>query len=270
MKNALRTIVPRFVWESLRQARIARRVKNFPRRVVEHDYGGNRLKVLLADRLAEGWYDHDWGKLHEIEVLAQGKLRTGATVFDLGAHQGVVALMLAKRVGRSGRVVAVEGMQHNADVARQNADLNDASEIIVRHAVIGDQVGQVRFFDGLNGSVARDGVGHLVDALTIDSLAEEYGPPDVLFVDIEGFELHALRGATSTLEHGCDWFVEVHLGAGLEQYGGSAAEVLAYFPQQRYERYVWRLDTEDEPQLLDDHDSPPTERFALVALSRSG
>lgn len=265
-KDFIRAIVPKSLWERLRQARIARGVQHYARRVVEHTYAGHRFKVLIADGLGEGWYDKDWDDLEEINLLATGKLRPGATVFDLGAHQGVVAMIMSRIVGPSGRVIAVEGMKHNCDVAEENLRLNNITNVTVHHAVIAEQDGKVRFFDGLNGSVSREGVGQIVDAITIDSLSRKYGPPNVVFVDIEGFEAQALKGAAETLQSMVDWFVEVHVGCGLEAYGGSIDEILYRFDTRKYESFVWNLNTQQKPQVLEFSSDVLLRRFALVAL----
>jgi FkbM family methyltransferase len=268
IKQVLRSIIPKPLWERLRQARIARGVQQYPRRIVEHTYAGHRFKVLLADGLGEGWYDKDWDDLEEINLLVTGKLRPGATVFDLGAHQGVVAMIMSRIVGPSGRVIAVEGMKHNCDVADENLRLNKITNVTVHHAVIAEQDGTIRFFDGLNGSVSREGVGQMVEAITIDTLTQKYGSPDVVFVDIEGFEDHALKGATMALQSTADWFVEVHVGCGLEEYGGSIDQVLARFGSRNYDRFVWNLNTEQKPQLLEASSEVLLSRFALIALLR--
>lgn len=268
IKNVLRAIIPKSLWERIRQKRIARGVQQYPRRVVEHTYAGHRFKVLLADGIGEGWYDKDWADLDEVGLLATGRLRAGATVFDLGAHQGVVAMIMSRIVGPTGRVIAVEGMRHNCDVAEENVRLNKITNVSVHHAVIAEQDGQIRFFDGLNGSVSREGVGQMVDAITIDSLAQKYGPPDVVFVDIEGFEVKALTGAAATLRTTADWFVEVHVGCGLEEYGGSIDQVLGRFDAKKYDRFVWNLDTKQKPKSLEASSEVLLSRFALVSLHR--
>jgi len=269
VKSLLRRVLPRPLWERLRQARIARQAKGFDRRVVNHVYGGEPLAVLLADTISVGWYDHDWAPLAEIELLRKGRLAAGATVFDLGAHQGVVALLLARAVGPAGRVVAVEGMAHNCEVAGENRRLNAADNVVVRHAVVADKPGTVRFFEGLNGAVALHGIGRDVEAVTIDHLADQYGAPSVVFVDVEGFEVRALHGAIRTLATPCDWFIEVHVDAGLESYGGSAAQVLEFFPESDFERWAWRLDSHEQPRRYVPGDRVVNARFALVALYRA-
>lgn len=268
MKSILRKVVPRNLWEAVRQAKILQNVRRFPRRMVTRRFGTDEFKIVIADRLSEAWYDRDWQSLAEIEILAQNRLRDGALVFDLGAHQGVVAMMLARHVGATGRVIAVEGMAHNCEVAKENAKLNGYENIDVVHAVVTDDCGTARFFNGLNGSVTRDGVGQDLKAVSIDALSETHGMPDVVFVDIEGYELNALRGAPQTLRRNCDWFVEVHVNCGLERYGGTAGKVLSFFPEDRFHRYAWKLDSGECPRALRINDPVTSDRFALVAIAK--
>ena len=176
---------------------------NFTPYTAEHTYAGVGLKVRIADTLAQGWYDHDWGPLPEIDLLRQGALHPGARVLDLGAHQGVVAMILAHHVGPSGQVVAVEALPHNARMAEVNRDLNGFGQIRVEAAAVSDQPGELEISTGLNGQVrnAATDIGTTrVPAVTVDGLAERHGPPGVLFIDVEGYECHALRGAARTLE----------------------------------------------------------------------
>jgi FkbM family methyltransferase len=268
IKNFVRSITPSFLWEYLRSLRIRRGIGRFTRQVAVHSFCGQTLKVLIADVVGQGWYDQDWARLNEVELLAQGRLRSGAIVFDLGAHQGVVAMVMAKIVGESGRIIAVEGMKHNCDVAIENLILNSIENVIVRHAVVSDTQGQIRFFEGLNGSVACVGAGKMVDAVTIDSLAACYGDPDVVFIDIEGFEEKALKGASETLKKATDWFIEVHVDCGLETYGGSVQRVLDHFATENYERYIWNLDCDQKPQGFTSNSPVLKRRFALVAIHR--
>ena len=89
----------------LRVFRIRASVSRFRARDVVHSYGGVALLIHLSDPLAAGWYDRDCPELTEIALLKEGKLRPAARVFNLGAHQAVVALQLASVVGATGEVV---------------------------------------------------------------------------------------------------------------------------------------------------------------------
>src|SRR5882757_8002399 len=99
--------LPAPVWTRLRLLRHQYSMRTFKPRKVVHKYGNRELTIHITDPLSGGWYDHDWPEPAEISLLRQHQLRAGATVFDLGAHTGVVALMLADAVGPSGKVVAL-------------------------------------------------------------------------------------------------------------------------------------------------------------------
>jgi FkbM family methyltransferase len=144
----------------------------------------------------------------------------------------VVALILARLVGPDGHVVAVEAEPHNALVARANMAANDARNVTVLHAAGAAREGVVLFTEGLNGTVAARGAAGSVEvpAVTVDALADRFGPPDVVLVDVEGHEGHVLDGATRTIAAGAtDFFVELHDTAALAAAGSTAAEVLAHF-----------------------------------------
>lgn len=100
--------------------------------------------MRLEDPLAEGWYDHDWDQPIELRGILESGLKPGSTVFDVGAHQCVVALMLASRVGSNGLVVAIEGEPHNARVGRLNVARNPGLRVDVVHAAIAARRGAAR------------------------------------------------------------------------------------------------------------------------------
>jgi 16S rRNA G1207 methylase RsmC len=98
---------------------------NFDRRVVRHRYIGANLAVEIADPTGAGWYDYDWVDFEpRLDLLRRYGLRPGARVFDLGAHQGVVGLVLGHHVGAGGQVVLIEPDPHNFAQCRRNAELN--------------------------------------------------------------------------------------------------------------------------------------------------
>jgi FkbM family methyltransferase len=254
----------------LKSWRFRRQIARYGRRVVTHTYGSAPLSVLLADPIGASWYDHDWAELPEFALLREGRLRAGARVFDIGAHQGVVGLMLAREVGPSGVVVGVEPSAHNFAVAQRNCELNRPLPLTLVHAAASDRSGLLTFEQGFDPQV-DDGRRGLMKfqarAVTVDELAAEHGPPDVLFIDVEGFECQVLRGAGSVLRARPDCFIEAHVGHGLEKFG-SVAELLSFFPSKRYERFVrgWAMPTF---RTLTDDDSLVAEPFVLVALAKS-
>src|SRR2546423_12640881 len=104
MAPSLRTIVrralPHSIYRRYRKRRIASLIAGYDAHEVTHEYGGHRLRVHLADPLAQGWYDRDWEEWKIISFLRdRGALAAGAAVVDIGAHQAIVALMFARATG---------------------------------------------------------------------------------------------------------------------------------------------------------------------------
>jgi FkbM family methyltransferase len=201
--------------------------------IVNHTYASFPLSLYIADSMAAKWYDRDWPMPKELAVLSERKLKPGAFVLDAGAHQGLIAMLLARTVGIKGKVIAVEASPKNVEIARKNCVLNGISNIEVLHAAVGDKSGTLRFTPAINGQVAgnKEWASVEVPAVTVDALAERYGIPDVLFVDVEGYESHVLKGSRRSLEAGPDCFVEVHVGCGLERFGGTVERLMSCFPK---------------------------------------
>jgi FkbM family methyltransferase len=240
MKQLIKAIVPQALWTQMRMLRLNYRRVSYRRRRVRHTYGGHELELELIDPMGADWYDHDWPELPEIAFLKHQRLQRGARVFDIGAHQCVVAMMLAKTVGPEGAVVAVEANPDNCAAGERNRTLNGIENLRILHAAGAARSGPVIFNRGPNGQV-DDGSGAWgrmeVQGVSVDDLAAVHGVPDLLFIDVEGFECALLQGARKTLASGPDCFVEAHVGVGLETYGGSVEQILSLFPAG-YEFFV--------------------------------
>lgn len=269
LKRIARQIVPAPLWQRLRRRQQRKHVRTFRRRTVEHTYAGVPLRVQIADEMSAGWYDNDWPSHTTIDFLDERGVLADATVFDCGAHQGVVALVLAARCGPGGQVIAVEATAHNVEVARQNLSLNPQIEagVEVVQAAVSASDGHVMFDDLLNGQISRGG-GVRVDAISLPTMVERYGLPGLILLDIEGAEASVLGSATSLIhgERRAAWCIEVHGGHGLEAMGGTAAGVIDCFPRDLYDLH-WTPEDHGAPcRPLPEGDAPPAGRFHLVAL----
>jgi FkbM family methyltransferase len=254
-----------------RKQRVARLAASFKNRQVQHMYGLHSLTVELRDGLAEAWYDHDWSDPPEFRLLRQAGLKPGALVFDCGAHHAVVAVMLAREVAPGGSVVAVEAEPRNVSAARANVALNAAAVTVVHAALAADE-GHISFAEGLNGHAEKQTRAGMISvpATTLDALSCTYGVPAVVYLDIEGFEYEALRGAERLVEdHHPSLLIEVHAGAGLEAHGGvTAEEVWSRLEQAGYDLHAAPVDIAGRPQVYGRARSNPdilTMRHHLVA-----
>lgn len=266
LKRVARALLPHSFYRLIRRRKLARLVNGFPARQHVGTYGGHQLRLVFEDPLAEAWYASDWAKMPEVEVLREhGFLHAGARVFDLGAHQAIVALVFAREVGEAGTVIAVEAEPHNARVAETNRQLNGADNLTVLEAAVADHDGTIAFAPGLNGHIdEKTDIGNVrVEAITIDTLRDRYGNPDIVFLDIEGYEGSALAGAQATLASGAAFFVEVHVDLLVR---ATPPDIVSYFGG----RSLYLAESRpigSEPENFRPYDGTiPEERFFLLAL----
>jgi FkbM family methyltransferase len=243
LKSAAKSVLPAAVTNRIRVAAYRWTVRRFRPYQVRRSWAGHQFDLWISDPTSESWYGRDEPAVApEFLFLAQHRLRAGATVFDCGAHQCVIAMVLAKFAGPTGKVIAVEASALNYETALRNIRLNQAGNVTVVHAAVSDTLDGIEFNVRGNGQV-DDGTGAwgkvAVPGVTVDELARRHGPPDVLFVDVEGFESKVLRGGMDTLSrYRPDCFVEMHVGWGLEKFGGSVKSITDLLEELGYDLWM--------------------------------
>ena len=260
-------VLPRPILRRYQIRKAERNVAAFPSRIVHHSYHGIPLSVWIGDRTGENWYDMDWPDtvLPEFEYLrGTDVLTTGATVFEVGAHHGVIAMMMASLIGETGTVVAVEPAQLSLAALAHNLVLNHLPQIVIVPAAASATDTDL-FFDKYGAAVSPDRVGaERVPAVTVDQLSDTYGVPDLLWIDVEGHEEHVLAGAVETLAARPFCCVEVHVGSLLERQKGTIQGVLDRLGDG-YDFFVNESPNSREHELVPLGELPD-ERFSLVAV----
>lgn len=263
--------LPRPVVDVLRMMKYRMDLATFPKRVASHRYGRHDLHMNIHDRVADEWYGKDWVLPPEIAFMSEGQIPATGRVFDLGAHQCLIAMLLGRELVPGGTVVAVEANRHNFEMAKSNLEINHVDNVEVIHGLISKSSGKAHADFSFN-SHAKQGVDALVaesiDALTIDELSQLKGWPDVVYLDVEGFEIEALKGASQTLSRWCHWFVELHGDEALSRYGARNADVLNFFGTQDFARYLCRVN-DDSFRLVTENEPVPSERCYLIFAPRS-
>lgn len=133
----------------------------------------------------------------------------GATVVDVGANIGYIALIFAKAVGPNGCVICLEPIPDNLVELRRNVELNKLSHVEILPIAAGDSNGRTAMTQGLNGVIAGPGGDLEVEIRRLDELG--LAKVDLIKIDVEGFERSVLAGASAVLrEHKPALFVEIH------------------------------------------------------------
>ena len=78
----------------------------------------------------------------------------------------------------------------------------------------------------------------------------------------------ALKGAKSVLATSATFFVEVHVGCGLELLRGSVPALLPYFPATHYDLRI-RAEDDESFQDLTSGEHLTRDRFFLLAVKRA-
>jgi len=140
-------------------------------------------------------------------VVAQ-KSAIGMIALNCGAHVGFFTLLLAKRVGKKGRVFAFEPDPTLRSILQRNIQLNSLNNVTVLPYAVSDRTGTVPFIaegkstSRMPGMGRRDDEGPLttVESITVDDFcARNNVTPDLIKMDIEGAEGLALAGAKKVL-----------------------------------------------------------------------
>lgn len=181
VKKVLLLLLPKPAYYRLARFYRTHIIRKFEPRVVEHVYGGYPMKLQLRDAMGAGWYDSDWPLPPEMRLFMGRSLKPGARVFELGAHQGVVAMMLAKSVEPGGHVVAVEADPWTTSIATENVQLNQISNLTVVLSAVADKESGKIAESGGDMNRMYDWALCGVPRVTIDGLAERHGA---------GFGLH--------------------------------------------------------------------------------
>ena len=94
------------------------------------------------------------------EVLLRGdytngsqQIMPGDTVIDIGANIGSFSLLASKKVGPSGRVIALEPEEANYRQLQRNIELNNATNIVPKRLAVGGMEGTVKLFSDSSSSL---------------------------------------------------------------------------------------------------------------------
>jgi FkbM family methyltransferase len=191
-------------------------------------------------------------------------LKPGDTFWDIGAHVGWFSVFASHIVGRTGRVLAIEPAPEA--YAKLKANLHLRPIAIAINCGVGNTEG-MREFSAQGSATSGSFVpavtainAHYNDAAVTSRSVEMRrvddlpGQPDLIKIDIEGFELEALRGAERILRQTRPTLiVEIH-PPQLELCGGSAEAIYDLLRIQNY-----------AVQEIDRTDHTPRSLFTICA-----
>ena len=173
-----------------------------------------------------------------VEHCVQNLLKPGDTFLDVGANIGYFSVMASMIVGEQGTVVSFEPSARALAKMTSHACLNQCRNLIICSHAVGEITGRTQLNwatpSNIGGStihrgIASQGAIEQIAVRTLDDVCRDLTlKPKLIKMDIEGFELFALKGAREILT-ACRPNVVCELTAAFLRDHGQSSESLIQF-----------------------------------------
>ncbi|PYJ40189.1 MAG: FkbM family methyltransferase [Verrucomicrobia bacterium] len=176
--------------------------------------------------------------------LLANQLTPGCVVVDAGANIGIYSQFLAQCVGLAGVVHSFEPEPTN--FARLHQALSHLPNVRLNKVAIGDTTGEGMLYisDALNVDHRAYPTGEYIRqttpirAVKLDDYFRPGERVDLIKLDIQGYELHALRGAERLLQERAELKLLLECWPyGLALAGGSTTQLHGFLRQRGFEVY---------------------------------
>lgn len=152
---------------------------------------------------------NDWGSSHNagFETLINLSKNKNC-ILDIGAHIGLVTLPLTRQISSEGLIHAFEPSDINRKYLNKHIKLNKINNVKVVDFLVGNKNSdQIPFYEtsvpsGKNSVIQKLSSNKLhKNQITIDTYCQENElVPDIIKIDVEGYEMHVLDGCKNTIK----------------------------------------------------------------------
>ncbi len=171
----------------------------------------------------------------------------GDCVIDIGGNIGQTALSLSGKVGEKGKILSFEPYPRTAGQFKTNLQLNRTiGNIKLVELGLGDKPGSFTMYQdcvtnsganrvSLNEGIELEGM-QTINITTLDNYlsADPLPAINLLKIDVEGFEMRVLKGASKTIDaYKPRIFMEVN-EKNLKSQGDSARDIFDYLKTFKY------------------------------------
>jgi FkbM family methyltransferase len=222
-------------------------------------YDGLRVMVYLGNDLSRCLYGVGTYEPNEFMFLSQ-VLQPGMIFIDVGANDGLYSLFAAKRIGPTGRVLALEPSTREFARLEQNLQLNRLANICPLRLAASDRTGVATLriagfghegcntLGGFAYAIEQEGT-EKVQMATLDNIVNAHALTrvDVVKIDAEGGELGVLKGAYKILTTHRPLILFELVEAALVHQGASREAVLSFLHEVGYRFWVFGPEGRPEP-----------------------
>ena len=170
---------------------IKKRIYDFSMYLDLNDDGISHTLIMFGKRELEHRY------------ILQQVLKSDMTVLDIGANIGYYVLIESKYIN-TGKIIAVEPVPSNIETLKKNLELNKVQNVYTIEGAVSSSSGEKEFhLSNMSNLGTFHPVGTAkkylagdtlkVSTCTVRDIAEKYGIPDLLRMDVEGHEVSILN-----------------------------------------------------------------------------
>lgn len=257
--------------------KVNRRIRSFlvPKYVI---VGRNKIYIDKYDTLNLD-LNRGYGSRFFNSLVAQN-IKEGDVVLNIGANIGYYTLMLAERVGKTGKVYAFEPAPDNFRLLKKNAEVNNYSNIVPINKAVSDKTGVTRLhlddYNQGNHGIYKNGTTENsveVGVVRLDDFLKNEKKIDFILMDAQGAELGIFRGMKNLLKKNkkikiITEFSPLHL----EMLGDSSIDFLNEIKNYGFnildiDENTEKLEKKDFEQLMREN-NPKNERFTDLLLKK--
>jgi len=196
--------------------------------------------------------------------LAKLVVKEGDSVVDVGGNMGIHTVTLSRTVGKNGKVYSFEPNRVTFQQLNCNVFLNGLFNVYSYNVAVGENIGEIYIDDfDYNVGTPNSGdtcvnnkkIGSKVPLISLDSL--DLQNISLIKMDVQGYELFALKGATNTINKFKPiLFVEID-DRCTNWHKYSSKEIVKYLKTLNYKIYsiVEKHSGDTNPDHLCIHDS---------------
>ena len=168
-----------------------------------------KIKVNLSDWIQQQIFFLDYSDINGISFLKK-TLKKDNVFIDIGANIGAYTLIASKLVEKTGMVIAFEPVNTINKMLIENIMMNDLTNITVEKKAVYDQNTNLELFISNEQNMGmssilnhshESGEKQKIEAITLDNYVQlkKLAKIDLVKIDIEGAEIHALKGMKQSL-----------------------------------------------------------------------
>jgi len=171
-------------------------------------------------------------------------IKEGDIVYDIGANMGTYSVLLAKKTGNNGKVIAFEPEEESHKLLMENIALNNLKNVSVIKKALGKENKNSDLYIGKttgNFSLVKS-YEHNLDSQKIEIvhgddfvLKNNLPIPNALKIDVEGYEYDVLFGLKETLKNDLCRIICCEIHPGLFSDGVDERMILSFIKSLGFE-----------------------------------